>query len=208
MFVKLCGFTNPYDIEIIQSLPIASVGFIFYKKSKRYVKPNHAKKMSSMLNGSNIKSTGVFVDDDPVSIMKIVEEVNLDMIQVYDKKTAHQLASTIPVIECVRIGSQDKGELPIPHPGGFVLFDTYSAVSYGGTGKCFNHDLIRDYPFKNKMIIAGGINIDNIKPIIINMKPAGIDISSGIEISEGIKSKEKILKILQFIKEAEYDINT
>lgn len=207
MFVKLCGFTRIEDIEKVKSFPVSAVGFIFYKKSKRYVTPEIAAGMARSLRGSGIRTTGVFVEDSPESILDIVKSAGLDIAQVYSSDTARKLSPFIPVIECVRIGAPDQHSLPEPLPGGMVLFDTYSAEAHGGTGKSFNRDLIRGYPFRDKMLIAGGINESNVSDIIRELRPGGIDISSGIETSEGIKSGEKILKIMQAIKEAENEPN-
>lgn len=207
MFIKLCGFTRTEDISIIKNLPVSAVGFIFHKKSRRYITPQTAKKLSAHLKGSGIKTTGVFVDDEPEAIMKIVDSAGLDIVQVYDSNTADKLHSMIPVISCTRIGLPGETALPEPLPGGMVLFDTYSPDFHGGTGKSFNRDLVRDYPYRDKMVIAGGINENNIKEIIRELRPGGVDISSGIEISEGIKSEEKILRIMRAIEEAENDFN-
>lgn len=207
MFIKLCGFTRIEDIEIIKDLPITAAGFIFYKNSRRYVSPECAGEMSLLLKKSGIKAAGVFVDDDPETIIKIVKSSGLDMVQVYNSNTANELAQMIPVINCVRVGGPQQHLLPEPHDGGMILFDTYSEEAHGGTGKSFNLDLISEYPHKNRMIIAGGINESNIRNILLKVRPGGIDISSGIEISPGIKSKEKILNIMKAIEEAENDIN-
>ncbi len=207
MFIKLCGFTRTEDIKFIKDLPISSAGFIFHKKSKRYVTPRQAGEMSLMLKESGIKSTGVFVDDDTESILQIAESAYLDMVQVYSSITAAELSLSVSVIECVRVGGPETMMLPAPQPGGMVLFDTYSAEAHGGTGKCFNHGLLGTYPYKDRMIIAGGLNESNIKGIIRQFQPGGVDISSGIEISPGIKSQNKILKILKLIEEAENEIN-
>jgi phosphoribosylanthranilate isomerase len=207
MFIKLCGFTRIEDIEFVKNLPISAVGFIFYKNSRRYVTPGQAAEMALILKGSGIKTTGVFVDDDPESIMRIVESAGLQIVQVYNSNTANELAPVIPVISCIRVGGPEQHTLPEPHSGGMVLFDTYSVDAHGGTGKSFNHDLIRAYPFRDRMIIAGGINENNIKNIIRELQPGGLDLSSGIEISQGIKSAEKILRIMDAIEGAKNDIN-
>lgn len=205
MFVKLCGFTRPEDIEKVIGLPVSSVGFIFYKKSKRYVTPEQAGKMSRMLERSPIKKTGVFVDSSPELIMDTVHSASLDMVQVYDSRTVLALSGRLPVIQGVRLGGPGEISLPEPLPGVRVLFDAYSSEKYGGTGKTFDSSLLKNYPFRERMIIAGGLNEDNILKIIKDMKPGGVDISSGIEESEGIKSGEKITRILKLIMEAEND---
>jgi len=207
MFIKLCGFTRIEDIEKVTDLPVSAAGFIFYKKSRRYVTPQLAGEMALLLRENGIKAAGVFVDDDPEAIMEIVKSAGLDIVQVYSSITANRLFSLIPVIECVRISGRSQPLFPEPLPEGMVLFDTYSSDSHGGTGKSFNRELIRDYPFRDKMIVSGGVNEGNVKNIIKELRPGGIDISTGIEISEGIKSREKILKIMEAIKEAENDIN-
>jgi phosphoribosylanthranilate isomerase len=205
MFVKFCGFTRPEDIEKVMGLPLSSVGFIFYKKSKRYVDPQQAGIMSRMLEKTGIKKTGVFVDSTPESIMETVETAGLDMVQVYDAETVLSLSGKIPVIQAIRIGGERETALPPPLPGVRVLFDTYSAGQYGGTGKTFDRSLIQNYPFRDRMIIAGGLNENNISEIIKDIKPGGVDISSGIEISDGIKSGKKISRIMKLIMEAEND---
>ncbi len=207
MFIKLCGFTRIEDIETVKALPISSVGFIFYKNSGRYVSPERAGEMALLLKGSGIKATGVFVDDEPEFIMGTVHSARLDMIQVYSSNTANALAHLIPVICCVRVGGPGQNSLPAPQERGMVLFDTYSADAHGGTGRTFNPELIKHYPYKDQMIIAGGITSENVKDIIKELRPGGIDISSGIEISPGIKSEEKIIMIMKAIKEAVNDIN-
>ena len=73
MFVKLCGFTRHEDIEKILNLNISAAGFIFYKASKRYVKPVVAKELCEVLRGSGIAATGVFVDDDADTIKSIAD---------------------------------------------------------------------------------------------------------------------------------------
>ena len=206
MFIKLCGFTRTEDIEKITGLPVSSAGFIFHKRSERYVTPHRAAEMVQILKGSGISATGVFVDNDPDVIMDIVKTAGLDIVQVYNRNTAYTLSRHIPVIEGVRLGSSEDRTLPLPLSNSMVLFDTYSNEAHGGTGKSFNHNLLREYPHRDKMIIAGGLNFDNIKETIIKLRPGGVDISSGIEISRGIKCGEKILKIIQKIKEAENDI--
>ncbi len=207
MFIKLCGFTRIEDIKKITGLPVSAAGFIFHKKSKRYVEPEDAGEMALLLKEHGIRAVGVFVEHETDVIIDTIIKAHLDMVQVYNGKTAEILSPIIPVIECARIGDPLHPVLPEPRQRGMVLFDTYSAESYGGTGKSFNLDLVSGYPFRDRMIVAGGVNETNVKDIIRNIRPGGIDISSGIEISEGIKSRDKILRIMEAIEETEHDNN-
>ncbi len=206
MFVKLCGFTRHEDIEKISGFKISSAGFIFYKASKRYVKPSIAKELCSIIKGSGIATTGVFVDDDEYTIKSIADYTGLDMLQVYTCETASALQGFLPVISCFRIKPEYGGyDLPLPPENGIILFDTFDTDSTGGTGKNFSSEILKDYRFRDRMIVAGGINSSNIQPLIKNIKPFGVDISSGIETAPGIKSVEKIREILEKIEEVEND---
>jgi len=206
MFVKLCGFTGHRDAEMLHGLNVSAAGIVFYRESKRYVRPAIAKEITTVLKDGGIAATGVFVDDDPDTIKSIADYVGLDMLQVYSMETAKSLRGFLPLISCFRVRPEhDTGDLPAPADGGLILFDTFDEVSMGGTGIRFSSGTVKDYRFKERMIIAGGLNSSNIKSIIKNIRPFGVDISSGIEEAPGIKSAEKIKDILEKIEEAEND---
>ena len=201
MFVKFCGFTRAEDIETAALLPLSAIGYIFYDKSERYIKPEKAAEFSDILKGTGILKTGVFVNNGIDEIKKISDTAKLDIIQVYDTETAAALKGFLPVIEAFRI--KDRNDLPGKCTGDFILLDSFSDMEYGGTGKVFSHDLLKDYPLLSKTIAAGGINSKNIKKLIKEITPFGVDISSGIEITKGIKSSEKMRKIFSEIMEAQ-----
>ncbi len=206
MFVKLCGFTRPEDVEILNGTGISAAGFIFYKASKRYVKPSAAKELRSIIRGSGVAATGVFVDDNPDTIKSIADYVELDMLQVYNSETASALHGFLPVISCFRVRPEHRVcDLPEPADYGHILFDTYDARDFGGTGNSFNSGILKNYRYRDKMIMAGGINSANVASLIKEVKPFGVDISSGIETAPGIKSAVKINEILRIITEAEND---
>jgi len=206
MFVKLCGFTRREDIEMIPDLKIAAAGFIFYKASKRYVKPVVAKELIGILKGSSIAAAGIFVDDDADTIKSIADYTGLDMLQVYNSETAAALNGFLPVISCFRIKHEHTAvDLPVPPDSGHILFDTFDTGSMGGTGKSFSSDILKSYGFRERMIVAGGVNSGNIGSLIRDIRPFGVDISSGIETAPGIKSQGKIKEILEKIAEAEND---
>lgn len=208
MFVKLCGFTRQKDIEKILNLNISAAGFIFYKASKRYVKPVLAKELCEVLKGSGIAATGIFVDDEADTIKSIADYTGLSMLQVYNRETSAALKGFLPVISCFRVKpGHGVNDLPVPPEIGHILFDTFDSGSMGGTGKMFSSDILKNYRFRDRMIVAGGINSGTIGSLIRDIKPFGVDISSGIETAPGIKSPEKIKEILEIIAEAENDSN-
>jgi len=201
MFVKFCGFTRSQDIEDAAMLPLSSVGYIFYEKSARCITPEKGAEFSSILKGTGILKTGVFVKSSPDEIKRTAEIAGLDMLQVYDESTAKELKGFLPIIEAFRIkGGHD---LPDKSSAEFILLDTFSENEYGGSGKSFPHEILNNYPLIKKTIIAGGIKSSNLKKLIIEAQPFGVDISSGIETSRGIKSPEKMREIFSIIMEAQ-----
>lgn len=206
MFVKLCGFTRHEDVENISGPDISAAGFVFYKASRRYVRPAAARELCAIVKRNGIAATGVFVDDDADTIKSIADYVGLNILQVYSMETAEALHGFLPVISCFRVRPEhNSGDIPAPPDGGLVLFDTFDKGSMGGTGKSFSSGILSNYGFRDRMIIAGGLNSSNITSIIKNTRPFGVDISSGIEEAPGVKSAEKIKDILKKIKEAEND---
>ena len=201
MFVKFCGFTRNQDIEDAAMLPVSSVGYIFYKKSARCITPEKGAEFSSILKGTGILKTGVFVNSSVDEIKRTAGTAGLDMLQLYDKSAVEQLHGFLPIIEAFRV--KEVNELPDKSSTQFILLDAFSENEYGGTGKNFPHEILNNYPLINKTIIAGGINISNLKKLIIEAQPFGVDISSGIEISRGIKSSEKMREIFSIIMEAQ-----
>lgn len=201
MFVKFCGFTRPEDIVDAAFLPVSAVGYIFYNKSERYITPEKGAEFSEILKGTGILKTGVFVNSSIDEIKKTSDIAKLDMVQVYDRKTASALKGFLPVIECFRI--KGKEDIPEDCHGDFILLDSFSSKEYGGTGISFCHNLLKNYPLISRTIAAGGINSSNIEKIIRETEPFGVDISSGIETSRGIKSSEKMGKIFSIIMEAQ-----
>ncbi|HOK93023.1 MAG TPA: phosphoribosylanthranilate isomerase [Spirochaetota bacterium] len=203
MFVKLCGFTQEEDVKFVADLPVSAIGFIFYKKSLRYVSAEKARELGNIA-GSSLLKVGVFVDNTVDEIKAIAERASLDMLQLYNIETARALQGFLPIIQCFRI--KDSGfEERIDSEADFILVDTFDQQSFGGTGKTFDLALLNNCTFKKNLIIAGGINPENVSSIISKIKPFGIDLSSGIEISPGVKSREKIIQLLLKIKEAEND---
>lgn len=201
MFVKFCGFTRTQDIEAAALFPVSAIGYIFYDKSERCITHAKAAEFSGILKGTGILKTGVFVNSSIDEIKRTAEIAGLDVLQLYDKSAVEQLHGFLPIIKAIRIKS--KHDLPDKSSAQFILFDAFSENEYGGTGKSFPHDILIDYPLINKTIIAGGIKNSNLKKLIIEAQPFGLDISSGIETARGIKSSEKMREIFSAIMEAQ-----
>jgi len=199
MQIKICGITNLEDALLAQQLGANAVGFIFYKKSERYISPSNAAEIVSSLSPFFLK-VGVFVNSQAKEINRIAAKAKLNLIQLHgDEPPALINEIILPVIKAFRIKNDfDFSSVKNYNCSGY-LFDTFSSSQIGGTGRSFDWDLIPKQ-IMSKSIIAGGITSENLGEVV-KINPSGIDVSSSLEIYPGKKDKSKMVDIfLRFIK--------
>lgn len=195
--IKICGLSRSEDIEAVNLAQPDYIGFVF-AKSKRQVDGETAKILKAVLDPA-IKAVGVFVNHPVAEIIALVEKAVIDVIQLHgdeDDETIRVLrkAVSVPIIKAMRIRDQDDIKATTAD---YRLFDTYDPTQYGGSGACFNWDLLTD--IRDDFFLAGGLNIDNIAAAIDQVKPYCVDISSGVE-TDGKKDRDKIIKIVEKIR--------
>lgn len=199
MKVKICGITNLADSEVCVNNGADAVGFIFYKKSKRYINPERAKNIISSLPFFIMK-IGVFVNESIEEVNKIAEEIGLNGVQLHGDET-HDYIEQIryPVIKSFRVDDNFNYAQLKKFSNCSFLLDSKDDKQFGGTGQNFNWD---DIPvnLRNKVILAGGISLNNIEYIYKNIKPAAVDLSSSLEIEPGIKDHQKVINFLNLVK--------
>ena len=200
MKVKTCGITNLDDALLCESEGADALGFIFYKKSKRYIGPELVKNIVKHLSPFTFK-VGVFVNESVDFINKTASELNLNAVQLHGEESPDIIEKiNLPVIKSFRINNEFDFSILEKYSNNSFLFDTYSDSVYGGTGKTFNWELIPK-EIKNKIILAGGISINNIEDIFNHVKPAAVDLSSSLESEPGRKDKDKVK---EFFKKINY----
>lgn len=199
MKVKICGITNLADALLCESCGADAIGFVFYVGSKRQIMPDEAAEIVKHLNPLTIK-VGVFVDENPVLINQLVKDVGLNMVQLHGGETPEDISLiNVPVIKAFRVN--DNFDFTVLHlySNSYLLLDSYKEEEIGGTGKSFNWQIIPEQ-LKSKIILAGGINSDNIDLIFQQIKPQAIDVSSSLEQYPGKKDKQKVIQFFNKIK--------
>ena len=202
MRVKVCGMTQLEQVRKLDEAGVDFAGFIFYPKSPRFVgkhlKPAHLKKAKLRLG-----KVGVFVNAPYEELMKQVDEYGLDIVQLHGDETpriCEQIANYITVIKVFRLGDDDPIDWlirPYQEACDMFLFDTEGA-GYGGTGKKFNWDLLKNASIEKLFFLSGGIepgDIDRLKDFSrepVAKKLFSIDINSKFETSPGVKNLDKI----------------
>jgi phosphoribosylanthranilate isomerase len=198
MKIKICGITNLADALLCENCGADALGFIFYSGSKRYIMPDEAKEIILRLNPLTIK-VGVFVDENPLLINQLIKVVGLNMVQLHGGETPEDISLiNAPVIKAFRISDDFDFNVLQYYSDCYLLLDSYDKEEIGGTGKSFNWQLIPEH-LRSKIILAGGINSDNIESLFNNYKPAAIDVSSSLEEFPGKKDKQKVIQFFKKI---------
>ena len=198
--IKLCGLKSLNDIEIINKYNPEYIGFIFYKKSKRYIDYKTAKILKNALN-KNILAVGVFVNEDINTVVKLLNQNIIDIAQLHGNesenyiKTLKKLTNKT-IIKAFKVENTLDIKKAKQSQADFVLLDSGT----GGTGQTFNWSLIKN--FERPYFLAGGLNNKNIKTALNILSPYALDVSSGIETS-GKKDPEKIKAFIQTVRQHE-----
>jgi phosphoribosylanthranilate isomerase len=197
--IKICGITNIKDAKYISNFNIWALGYVFYKKSLRYLKPEKAAEIIKVIKkkNPNILHIGVVVNEDYKNLNKIVCTSKIDMIQFHgDEDLKFCKEFKFPFIKAIRLFSSDdlKFLKSWQNFAKHILIDSYDKDKRGGTGKICDWNLAQkiNIPY----ILAGGLNIQNINKALQFLKPFALDISSGVEKSPGIKDYDKIKQIM------------
>ncbi|MGB7528840.1 phosphoribosylanthranilate isomerase [Sphingobacterium cellulitidis] len=202
LLIKVCGMKEPDNISQLLELPIHYIGHIFYQKSARYVGD-----LANLDISKNIKKTGVFVNSSIAEILESVNRLSLKAVQLHGDETAEMASALksegLEVIKAFGIDEEfDWKQLEsfVDHVD-FFLFDSKSPA-YGGTGKAFNWQKLKEYPFEKPYFLSGGLSLDNLEEAINfeDKRLVGLDLNSKFEIEPGLKDIEKLKLALKTIR--------
>jgi phosphoribosylanthranilate isomerase len=200
--IKICGITNVSDARMAAECGADALGFIFYPKSQRYVVPAKAKEIIQKLPSEIIK-VGVFINHEIQEVREIAQFCGLNLIQLHGDESPEYcaqfpLSSLIKAVSC-QTGREIR-ELR-NYPVGAILMDGRDPKQYGGTGKKSDWRLAIKVKETHPLILAGGLNKENIRKAIETVRPQAVDVNSGVEISPGKKDPRKITEIVRIVRE-------
>ncbi|OYD47099.1 hypothetical protein CHU00_03280 [Sphingobacterium cellulitidis] len=202
LLIKVCGMKEPDNILQLLELPIQYMGHIFYQKSARYVGD-----LANLDISKNIKKTGVFVNSSIAEILESVNRLSLKAVQLHGDETAEMASALksegLEVIKAFGIDEEfDWNQLEsfVDHVD-FFLFDSKSPA-YGGTGKAFNWQKLKEYPIEKPYFLSGGLSLENLEEAINfeDKRLVGLDLNSKFEIEPGLKDIEKLKLALKIIR--------
>lgn len=199
--VKICGLTRDEDIDYVNELKPEYIGFVF-AKSKRQVTLVQALKLRKNLN-KEIKTVGVFVNENVEAVKEIAFAAKLDILQFHGDEdmeyinnfTGFQVWKAIPV--------KNKSDLAPVHDYKNIrlLIDSKVEGAQGGSGRAFDWNILKESDLENKIILAGGLNCENIDRALRTVHPFAVDVSSGVE-SSGVKDYKKIKEFIEKVRRA------
>lgn len=199
MKVKICGMTSEEPALCAAQHGADAIGFIF-AESKRKIAPETTKNIISKLPREIIK-VGVFVNEDLEIVKEIVSITGINLVQLHgDESPEYCRSIPFPTIKAFSIASVADLMKVHDYPCEYILLDGPKGKYHGGNGIAFDWDIIKHFDFKGKkVILAGGLNPQNVAAAIKEANPFMVDVSSGVE-TNGVKDLEKIKIFLNRVK--------
>ncbi|MBQ5318606.1 MAG: phosphoribosylanthranilate isomerase [Oscillospiraceae bacterium] len=194
--IKLCGLTRPCDIEYVNELLPEYIGFVFAPKSRRYISPEKAEVLREHLD-DRITPVGVFVDENIDVIAGLVKREIIDVVQLHGNENDEYIANLrkevdCPIIKAFRIESVADILMANNSSADYILLD-----SGGGTGKVFDHSLLKD--IARPYFLAEGLTPENVKTAVKQLAPFAVDASSSLE-TDGFKDKNKMTAFVKAVR--------
>ncbi len=199
MMIKICGITNLDDARAAVENGATALGFNFFPASPRFVTPEDAGRVMASLPPTVCK-VGVFVNVPPDQVAATARALALDVAQLHGDETPAQFPPDIRVWKAVRVDAGFKPEALDAYPAEAILLDSAATGVYGGSGQTF--DWSRATGSKCKIVLAGGLDADNVARAIEQARPWGVDACSRIESSPGKKDHARMAAFLKAARQA------
>lgn len=201
--VKICGITSSAQARMVAAAGADAIGLVLYDKSSRYVDLDLAVEIKNAIS-EDVVCIALLVNAEEKFVREVISKLSPHFIQFHGDESpnfCHQF--NYPFIRAVRMSKELKMAkiLSSYKPSGGFLFDAWHADHYGGTGHVFDWNLLPvnlDFP----LILAGGLNPDNVGSAVRAVGPAMVDVSGGVESSPGVKDEHKVREFVLNAKEA------
>lgn len=198
--IKLCGLRRPGDMEAANELRPDYVGFVFAKKSIRYVSPEQAASLKKLLH-PDIMAVGVFVNEQLKTVADLLSSGVIDIAQLHGGEDETYLEALRrltdrPLIKAFSVKGEEDIQSACSSTAELVLLD----AGEGGTGTAFDRTLLQN--MNRPYLLAGGLDASTVGEAVKRWRPYGVDVSSGIE-TDGFKDAGKMRAFVRSVREAE-----
>lgn len=206
--VKICGITRTEDALAAAEAGADAIGLVFYPASPRAVSMERAREICQALPPF-VSSVGLFVNAAAAEVARVLEQVPLDMLQFHGDETPPSCsAAGRPFLKALRVkaGSDIRAQFDawcVTWEGASgLLLDAWHDDLYGGGGRPFDWALVESLNAGKPVILAGGLNPENVAEAIGRTRPWGVDVSTGVEESPGIKTADRIRAFISAVNTA------
>lgn len=194
--LKICGLSRLEDVIAVNRHGADYAGFVFFRKSKRFVDPYKAGELIELLR-SDIKSVGVFMDEPLDSVISTARISGVELVQLHGHESeeyVEYVKRTLdrPVIRAFKADEEGALEKAANSNADYVMID-----SGAGSGKKFDWNILKG--FKRDYFLAGGLDPESVGEAIRLLEPFAVDVSSGVE-TDGIKDEKKIAGFIKAVK--------
>ncbi|HEU4766968.1 MAG TPA: phosphoribosylanthranilate isomerase [Pyrinomonadaceae bacterium] len=202
-FVKICGITNLDDALAAIDAGADALGFNFYEPSPRYVTPETAHEIITQLP-QDVLTVGVFVNEhSPQSVTDLARRASVTAIQLHGDETpdyCRNLAD-FKVIKALAAGPDFDTRSASAFDVEAILLDTKDPALRGGTGRVFDWSIAREVNrLVPKLLLAGGLGVQNIEQALISVGPYGVDACSALEEKPGKKDEDRMREFVKIIR--------
>lgn len=200
--IKICGLTREADARAAIELGVDALGFVFYPRSKRAVTVEQLGWLKQL--PPFVQLTALVVDPEPEMVRSILAQLPIELLQFHGHESAEFCQQFgrryVKAVPMEGLNAVAAGDYMSKHTQacGFLL-DNYGVSEIGGSGTQFDWAKIpKQSPAP--LIMAGGLQADNVGEVIRAVAPYGVDVSSGVECSPGVKSVEKMAAFVTAVK--------
>ena len=195
--IKVCGITRLEDALAASELGVDAVGFVFYDKSPRYIDPMKAAAIIRKLPPF-VSVVGLFVNPSQAYIDKVLSSCPLGVIQLHgDESPDFCQAQSRRVIKAIAIHDGEDLQRAQQYTCPVLLDSKAPKGVYGGTGTSFDWSLLQNFKHDYPLILAGGLNAQNVEQAVSCRQWFALDVSSGVEISAGVEDATKMRNFVE-----------
>ena len=196
VLVKMCGLRSEADVEVAAELGAAAVGFVFAKSVRRVTPKDAAAATRNLRN--DIRKVAVMRHPTNEEWQEVLLEFRPDVLQTdFGDFASLDVPDIVQCLPVIREGDAVlDGELP-----DVFLYEGANS----GAGQTVDWETAANVALRGRMILAGGLNADNVADAIAKVRPFGVDVSSGIEHEPGVKSPEKMTAFIEAVRAVEQD---
>ena len=207
--IKICGITERSSVDLCIESRVEMLGFVFYKPSPRSLT---IKKASALMTDipSETRKVALIVDASDNLIEQIMTNLPIDILQLHGSESPSRVDQIknrfkVPIIKCIPISCMEDftASKSYEHNTDYLMFDSKpskDASRPGGNAKSFDWSLLSKFKTKLPCILAGGLNVSNVKKAIKTSRVSAVDVSSGVESNLGKKDHNKIINFINAVR--------